>query len=77
MLFSKYLFILCNLIYIKHCSFTAMTMTAFIWDYITPYMSMKTLFILALLSDSILNIVSSGVRSYYIFLLVKFISGIL
>ncbi|XP_011863383.1 PREDICTED: solute carrier family 22 member 16-like isoform X2 [Vollenhovia emeryi] len=57
--------------------YVAMTATAFIWDYITPYISMKTLFILALLGDSILNIVSSGVQSYYVFLLVKFISGIL
>jgi len=54
-----------------------MTTTAFVWDYITPYISMKTLFILALLCDSILNIVSSGVQSYYVFLLVKFINGIL
>lgn len=38
---------------------------------------MKTLFILGLLSDSILNIISSGVQSYYVFLLVKFVSGIL
>lgn len=54
-----------------------MTMTAFIWDYITPYVSVRTLFIFALLVDSILNVVSSGVRSYYVFLLVKFVSGIL
>ncbi|XP_039311886.1 uncharacterized protein LOC105195955 isoform X2 [Solenopsis invicta] len=57
--------------------YIAMTMTAFIWDYITPYISKKTLFIFALIGDSILNIVSSGVQSYYIFLLIKFISGIL
>jgi len=54
-----------------------MTTTAFIWDYITPYVGMKTLFILALLGDAISNIVSSGVQSYYVFLLVKFVSGIL
>lgn len=57
--------------------YIGMTTTAFIWDYITPYISTKTLFIFALLGDSILNIVSSGVQSYYIFLLVKFLSGIL
>ncbi|XP_050465178.1 synaptic vesicle glycoprotein 2B-like [Cataglyphis hispanica] len=57
--------------------YIAMTMTTFIWDYITPYVSMKILFVLALLIDSILNIVSSGVQSYYIFILVKFLSGIL
>ncbi|EFN66476.1 Synaptic vesicle glycoprotein 2B [Camponotus floridanus] len=57
--------------------YIAMTTTAFIWDYITPYISMKILFMLALLIDSILNIVSSGVQSYYIFILVKFLSGIL
>ncbi|TGZ49244.1 Synaptic vesicle glycoprotein 2B [Temnothorax longispinosus] len=56
--------------------YIAMITTGFIWDYITPYISMKTLFILALFGDSILNIVSSGVQSYYVFLLVKFISGI-
>ncbi|KYN00411.1 Synaptic vesicle glycoprotein 2B [Cyphomyrmex costatus] len=56
--------------------YLGMTMTAFIWDYITPYIRMKILFILALLGDSILNIVSSGVRSFHIFLLIKFISGI-
>ncbi|XP_067215213.1 synaptic vesicle glycoprotein 2C-like [Linepithema humile] len=56
--------------------YIAITTTAFIWDYITPHVSMKTLFILALLGDAILNIVSSGVQSYYIFLLVKFVSGI-
>ncbi|XP_014482770.1 PREDICTED: synaptic vesicle glycoprotein 2A-like isoform X2 [Dinoponera quadriceps] len=54
-----------------------MTTTAFIWDYITPYVGMRMLFILALLGDSILNIVSSGVQSYYVFLLVKFVSGVL
>ncbi|XP_011056385.1 PREDICTED: synaptic vesicle glycoprotein 2B-like isoform X3 [Acromyrmex echinatior] len=57
--------------------YIGMTTTAFIWDYITPYISMKILFIFALLGDSILNIVSSGVRSFYIYLLIKFISGIL
>ncbi|KAG5312319.1 SV2B protein, partial [Acromyrmex insinuator] len=56
--------------------YIGMTTTAFIWDYITPYISMKILFIFALLGDSILNIVSSGVRSFYIYLLIKFISGI-
>lgn len=56
--------------------YIAMTTTAFIWDYITPYISMKKLFMFALLIDSILNIVSSGIRSYYIFILVKFLSGI-
>lgn len=54
-----------------------MTTTSFIWDYITPYVGVRTLFILALLGDSILNIVGSGVQSYYMFLLVKFASGIL
>lgn len=57
--------------------YIGMITTAFIWDYITPYISMKILFMLALLTDSILNILSSGVRSYYIFILVKFLSGIL
>ncbi|KAH0948766.1 hypothetical protein HN011_004633 [Eciton burchellii] len=57
--------------------YVAMTTTSFIWDYVTPYMGMRPLFILTLLSDAILNIVSSGVQSYYVFLLVKFISGIL
>ncbi|KAL0112813.1 hypothetical protein PUN28_012225 [Cardiocondyla obscurior] len=56
--------------------YIGMITTAFIWDYITPYTSTKTLFILALLGDTILNVVSSGLRSYYLFLLVKFISGI-
>ncbi|XP_036143144.1 putative transporter SVOPL isoform X3 [Monomorium pharaonis] len=56
--------------------YVAMTMSAFLWDYITPYISVKTLFILASLGDSILNIVSSAVQKYYIFLLVKFMSGI-
>ncbi|XP_011636451.1 synaptic vesicle glycoprotein 2B-like isoform X2 [Pogonomyrmex barbatus] len=56
--------------------YIGMTTTSFIWDYITPYTSMKTLFMLALVGDSILNIVSTGVQSYYIFLLVKFVSGI-
>jgi len=40
-------------------------------------MGMRMLFVLALFGDAILNIVSSGVQSYYVFLLVKFISGIL
>lgn len=54
-----------------------MTTTAFIWDYITPHVGMRTLFIFALLGDSILNILSSGVQSYNVFLLVKFASGVL
>ncbi|EZA50054.1 Synaptic vesicle glycoprotein 2B [Ooceraea biroi] len=57
--------------------YVAMIMTSFIWDYITPYIGMKILFILAMLGDAILNILSSGIHSYYVFLLVKFISGIL
>ncbi|XP_020286904.1 synaptic vesicle glycoprotein 2C-like [Pseudomyrmex gracilis] len=58
------------------CPYLAMSTTAFIWDYITPYVGMKTLFILAMLSNSILTIISSGLGSFYLFLLVKFLIGI-
>lgn len=52
-------------------------LTWFVWDYLTPYTGVRNLFVLALLADSFLNVFSTGLDSYYAFILVKFLSGIL
>ncbi|XP_026672973.1 synaptic vesicle glycoprotein 2C-like isoform X2 [Ceratina calcarata] len=57
--------------------FIAMTLTSFLWDHVTPYVGKRNLFVLGLLADSILNIFSTSVDSYYVMLLIKFLSGIL
>ncbi|KAI4486811.1 hypothetical protein M0804_006181 [Polistes exclamans] len=57
--------------------FIAMLATASLWDYVTIYVGRRTLFVLGLLANSILNILSTAVDSYHVFLLIKFISGII
>ncbi|XP_076755311.1 synaptic vesicle glycoprotein 2A [Xylocopa sonorina] len=58
--------------------FLAMALTSFLWDYVTPYLATKHLFVLALLLDSILDIVAATlVDSYYAFLAIKFFNGVL
>ncbi|KAK2581246.1 hypothetical protein KPH14_008037 [Odynerus spinipes] len=57
--------------------YIAMVATASLWDYVTIYVGRRTLFVLGLLADSILNILSTAVDSYHVFLLVKFISGVI
>nr|KAF7413037.1 hypothetical protein H0235_012888 [Vespula pensylvanica] len=57
--------------------FIAMLATASLWDYVTIYVGRRTLFVLGLLADSILNILSTAVDSYHVFLLIKFISGVI
>ncbi|KAL2719010.1 synaptic vesicle glycoprotein 2B-like [Vespula squamosa] len=57
--------------------FLAMLATASLWDYVTIYVGRRTLFVLGLLADSILNILSTAVDSYHVFLLIKFISGVI
>lgn len=54
-----------------------MVLTSFIWDYLTPYIGTRNLFIFALFADSILNVLSSAVDNYYLFLVMKFFSGVL
>lgn len=57
--------------------FIATVATSSLWDYVTIYVGRRTLFVLGLLADSVLNILSTAVDSYHVFLLVKFISGII
>ncbi|KOC65938.1 Synaptic vesicle glycoprotein 2B [Habropoda laboriosa] len=57
--------------------FLGMAFTGFLWDYLTPYVGVRNLFVLGLLADSVLNLLSTAVDSYYAFLLVKFITGVL
>ncbi|XP_034194459.1 synaptic vesicle glycoprotein 2B isoform X1 [Osmia lignaria lignaria] len=56
--------------------FLGMVLTSFIWDYLTPYVGTRNLFIFALFADSILNVLSSAVDNYYLFLALKFLSGV-
>ncbi|OAD57016.1 Synaptic vesicle glycoprotein 2A [Eufriesea mexicana] len=57
--------------------FLGMAMTGFLWDHLTPYVGARNLFVLGLLADSILNVLSTAVDSYYAFLAIKFFSGVL
>lgn len=54
-----------------------MTLTSFIWDHVTPYVGLRNLFVVSMLADTVLNVLSSAVDSYYLFLLIKFLSGVL
>lgn len=51
--------------------------TMFLWDYLTPYTGVRNLFVPALLADSLLNVLSTGLDSFYAFILVKFFAGVL
>ncbi|XP_076232505.1 synaptic vesicle glycoprotein 2C isoform X2 [Calliopsis andreniformis] len=57
--------------------FIGMTTTSFLWDYITPYIGLRNLFVLSLFFDTVLNVLSSAVESYTTLLIIKFFSGIL
>ena len=57
--------------------FVGMTLTSFIWDHVTPYVGLRNLFVVSMLADTVLNVLSSAVDSYYLFLLIKFLSGVL
>ncbi|KAG7197803.1 hypothetical protein KM043_001617 [Ampulex compressa] len=57
--------------------YIAMTATAFSWDYLAPYVGARSLFVLALLADCFLNVLGSATGSYHVFLLLKFLSGVL
>lgn len=48
-----------------------------IWDRVNPCIATRNLFILGLLADTVLNVVSSAVDSYYAFLAIKFLTGVL
>ena len=54
-----------------------MALTSFVWDHLTPHVGIRNLFILGLLADSILNLLASATDSYYVFLAIKFFSGVL
>lgn len=54
-----------------------MATTGFLWDHLTPYVGARNLFVLGLLADSVLNVLSTAVDSYYAFLAIKFFSGVL
>ncbi|XP_066584214.1 synaptic vesicle glycoprotein 2C-like [Prorops nasuta] len=58
--------------------FIAMTISGFFWDFIADdYAGRRTLFVLGLLVDVFLNVLSSATQSYYALLSVKFISGVI
>lgn len=54
-----------------------MALTSFLWDYLTPYIGTRNLFVLGLLADSVLNILATAINSYYAFLAIKFFNGVL
>ena len=54
-----------------------MALTSFLWDYLTPYIGTRNLFVLGLLVDSVLNILATAINSYYAFLAIKFFNGVL
>ncbi|XP_076387020.1 uncharacterized protein LOC100879165 isoform X3 [Megachile rotundata] len=56
--------------------FVGMTLTSFVWDHVTPYVGARNLFVLGLLADSVLNVLSSAVDSYHVFLAIKFVNGV-
>lgn len=55
--------------------YIGMIMTSFLWDFLTNRVSKRTLMLLGLFADSLLNILSSTLDSFYLFLLVKFVTG--
>ncbi|KZC15125.1 Synaptic vesicle glycoprotein 2B [Dufourea novaeangliae] len=57
--------------------FVGTILTSFLWDHVTPYVGARNLFVLGLLVDTVLNILSSVVDSYHVFLTIKFLSGVL
>lgn len=57
--------------------FLGMALTSFLWDYLTPYIGTRNLFVLGLLVDSVLNILATAINSYYAFLAIKFFNGVL
>ncbi|XP_076160719.1 putative niacin/nicotinamide transporter NiaP isoform X1 [Ptiloglossa arizonensis] len=57
--------------------FVGMSLTSFVWDYATPYVGARNLFVVGLLVDTILNVLCTVVDSYYAFLAIKFLSGVL
>ncbi|XP_053987547.1 synaptic vesicle glycoprotein 2B-like [Hylaeus volcanicus] len=57
--------------------YIGITLTSFMWDHVTPYVGARNLFVAGLLLDTVLNIVSTVVDSYYAFLAIKFLSGVL
>ncbi|CAK9821737.1 Synaptic vesicle glycoprotein 2B [Anthophora retusa] len=57
--------------------FLGMALTGFLWDHLTPYVGARNLFVLGLLADSVLNLIATAVDSYYVFLTIKFFTGVL
>ncbi|XP_043253875.1 synaptic vesicle glycoprotein 2A-like isoform X1 [Colletes gigas] len=57
--------------------FVGMTLTSFLWDHIIPYVGIRNLFVVGLLADTVLNVLSTVVDSYYAFLAIKLLCGVL
>nr|XP_031849590.1 synaptic vesicle glycoprotein 2B-like isoform X2 [Nomia melanderi] len=57
--------------------FLGMILGNVIWDRANPCVATRNLFILSLLADAALNVVSSAIDSYHAFLAIKFLTGIL
>ncbi|KAK0172118.1 hypothetical protein PV328_005479 [Microctonus aethiopoides] len=55
--------------------YIGMMSSSFFWSFVTDRVQRRPLFLLGLLVDALCNIVSSLVESFYVFLLLKFITG--
>ncbi|XP_033321832.2 synaptic vesicle glycoprotein 2B [Megalopta genalis] len=57
--------------------FLGIILASLLWDRVAPYVATRNLFIVGLLADTVLNVISSALDSYYAFLAVKLVIGLL
>ncbi|XP_078044728.1 synaptic vesicle glycoprotein 2B [Augochlora pura] len=57
--------------------FLGIILASLLWDRVTPYVATRNLFVVGLLADTVLNVISSALDSYYAFLAVKLLTGVL
>lgn len=57
--------------------FLGIILASLVWDRVTPYVATRNLLIVGLLADTALNVLSSVLDSYYAFLAVKLLTGVL
>ncbi|XP_076285755.1 synaptic vesicle glycoprotein 2B isoform X2 [Lasioglossum baleicum] len=57
--------------------FLGIILASLVWDRVTPYVATRNLLIVGLLADTALNVLGSALDSYYAFLTVKLLTGVL
>ncbi|XP_076654321.1 synaptic vesicle glycoprotein 2B [Halictus rubicundus] len=57
--------------------FLGIILASLVWDRVTPHVATRNLLIVGLLVDTVLNVLSSALDSYYAFLAVKLLTGVL